>query len=546
MITAPADRRGAPAAARSVTVAGHTYPVLLPHRSDPRLHLAATIISLQVLGQVALEFELSIAQILVSLLTVAALELVIVFRRERVIAWPASAMLTGNGVAFVLRVPGTVHGDWWSMNGWYYFAGIAAVSLLSKYVIRFRGHHIFNPSNFGLVVAFVVLGRERVEPLDFWWGPLSPPVVLALAIIVTGGLLITTRLKMFGLAASFWLTFAASLAVLVASGHCMTARWRFGAICGPSFWWVIVTSPEILVFLFFMITDPKTTPGTRRGRLLFGVAVGFAAALFMAPQQTEYSAKVAVLASLFVACAARPVFQLARERRAATRARIPSDRDPGPRPGPDPGPAHRQRWLLVVAGGVVLALGTGAVALAGAPARRPPDAFGAAAETARDRPDIVIDAAQWPTPTIDAGVTHIDPDLTLDRARPMVEDFLADLMIEHDALQQGDLALAATAAAGVRLDAIRDQMQRAAGDGDVVASTYSFDRITFVLAFDPRNNQTGPQYAVEVHGTEHVATYTGSPATRLVGQTDKPIDRVHPLLFREGHYLIAADYTAPT
>ena len=32
-------------------------------------------------------------------------------------------MLTGNGVAFVLRVPGTVHGDWWSLRGWWIFVG---------------------------------------------------------------------------------------------------------------------------------------------------------------------------------------------------------------------------------------------------------------------------------------------------------------------------------------------------------------------------------------------------------------------------------------
>ena len=97
------------------------------------------IISLQVLGQVAFEFRLSIAQILVSLLTCAVLEFAITFRRHHVIMWPASALLTGNGVAFILRVPGTEHGDWWSMNGWWIFAGTAAVSLLSKHVIRFRG-----------------------------------------------------------------------------------------------------------------------------------------------------------------------------------------------------------------------------------------------------------------------------------------------------------------------------------------------------------------------------------------------------------------------
>ena len=52
---------------RTLVIRGTPYPVLLPKLSDPRLHLAAVIISLQVLGQVAFDFRLSIAQILVSL-----------------------------------------------------------------------------------------------------------------------------------------------------------------------------------------------------------------------------------------------------------------------------------------------------------------------------------------------------------------------------------------------------------------------------------------------------------------------------------------------
>src|SRR3990170_2761166 len=136
----------------TLRIRGTAYPVLLPTLRDPRLHLAAVIVSLQVLGQVAFEFRLSIAQILVALVTCAVLEVGIAFRRQRVILWPASALLTGNGVAFILRVPGTEHGDWWSMNGWWIFAGAAAVSLLSKHVIRVRGHHVFNPSNVGLVL----------------------------------------------------------------------------------------------------------------------------------------------------------------------------------------------------------------------------------------------------------------------------------------------------------------------------------------------------------------------------------------------------------
>src|SRR5437773_7373052 len=152
---------------RALQIRGTSYPVLLPTVRDPRLHLAAVIVSLQVLGQTAFDFGLSIAQILVSLGTCAVLEVAIALWRQRVIMWPASALLTGNGVAFVLRVPGTQHGDWWSFNGWWIYVATAAVAILSKHLIRFRGRHIFNPSNIGLVVCFLILGKGRADPLDF-------------------------------------------------------------------------------------------------------------------------------------------------------------------------------------------------------------------------------------------------------------------------------------------------------------------------------------------------------------------------------------------
>src|SRR3954449_3475486 len=152
----------------SLTFRGRAYPILLPKLRDPRLHLAAVITSLQVLGQVAFDFRVSIAQILCALLTSAALELAITVRRHRVLMWPASALLTGNGVAFVLRVPGTEHGDWWSFRGWWIFVATSAFALLSKYLIKWRGEHIFNPSNIGLVVCFLLLGRTKAEPLAFW------------------------------------------------------------------------------------------------------------------------------------------------------------------------------------------------------------------------------------------------------------------------------------------------------------------------------------------------------------------------------------------
>jgi Na+-translocating ferredoxin:NAD+ oxidoreductase RnfD subunit len=296
-----------PMSSLAVELRGSRYPVVLPSIRDPRLHLAAVIVSLQVLGQAGFGFRLSITQILVAVGTCAALEVGIVCLRQGMLIWPASALLTGNGVAFVLRVPGTRHGDWWSTRGWWIFAGTAAVSLLSKHVLRMRGSHVFNPSNIGLVLCFLVLGSSRAEPLDFWWGPTSAWLVAALAIIVLGGFAILSRLRLLEIAVSFWLSFAAALGVLAAAGHSMTARWHLGPIAGFDFWKTLVTSPEILVFLFFMITDPKTVPRGRRERIAYAVAIGLLAALLIAPARTEYWSKVGVLGALAVVCGARVI-----------------------------------------------------------------------------------------------------------------------------------------------------------------------------------------------------------------------------------------------
>jgi Na+-translocating ferredoxin:NAD+ oxidoreductase RnfD subunit len=300
----------APAPGPTLSIRGTPYPVLLPKLSDPRLHLAAVITTLQVLGQVEFHFRVSIAQILLSVATCALLEVAITMRRQRVLMWPASAMLTGNGVAFILRVPGTQHSDWWSLKGWWIFVGTAAISLLSKYVIKWRGGHVFNPSNFGLVLCFVVLGRNRAEPLDFWWGGMSPWLGLAFAVIVAGGLLILSRLRLLWIAVGFWLSFAAGIGVLAVAGHAMTARWHLGPIVDANFWWVLLSSPEVLVFLFFMLTDPKTSPATQRARVAYAVSVGLLAALLIAPARTEWASKVALLAALAIVCAARPLLEL--------------------------------------------------------------------------------------------------------------------------------------------------------------------------------------------------------------------------------------------
>lgn len=290
--------------------AGRTWrgiPVVLPNRRDPRLHVSAVILSLQVLGQVALDFRVSIAQILVTIGVCAAVEVAITYRQQRALVWPASALLTGNGVAFILRSSGTQHGDWWTLQGIEWFLLAALIGLLSKYVVQVGGRHVFNPSNLGLVAVLLVVGSPRVFPQYLFWGDLTAPVIAALAILIVGVVFILRPLRMLPMATAFLVPFALIIAVLAASGQCMNAIWHTGPICGLEYWTYISTSPELLVYVFYMMSDPKTAPRLPRARVVYGLTTALLAGTMIAFQPTEYGVKVALLAALVMVCTLVPV-----------------------------------------------------------------------------------------------------------------------------------------------------------------------------------------------------------------------------------------------
>jgi hypothetical protein len=280
--------------------------VILPHRGDPRLRLSIVIIALQALGQTVLGFKVSIAQILVSIAICAVIEIAVTYRTQSLLAWPASAILTGNSVAFILRASGTVHGDWWSLNGIEYFILASLLAMLSKYLIRPGGRHIYNPSNTGLVVCLLLIGATSVYPQYLWWGGMRPALLAALAVIWLGAFWVLRPVKMVPMAAAFLLSFWVLVAALAAAGHCFVAAWRSTPVCGPDYWMSISGSPEVLIFVFFMMSDPRTAPRYPRARLWYGSACAGVAATLMVFQTTEFGIKVAILASLMVTCSAVP------------------------------------------------------------------------------------------------------------------------------------------------------------------------------------------------------------------------------------------------
>jgi Na+-translocating ferredoxin:NAD+ oxidoreductase RnfD subunit len=513
-------------AAPVIELGGRTYAVQGPRVRDPRMHVASVVITVQVLGQVFFHFNISIAQILLCLLTCAVLEVGITMYRSQVLAWPASALLTGNGVALILRVPGTQHGDWWSLNGWWIFVLTSAISLLSKYLIRVGDRPLFNPSNIGLVLVFLVLGPTRVEPLDFWWANVGPALILALAVIIAGGLFLVTRVKMLGAALAFWFTFATFLGVLAITGHCMTAVWHVGPICDGAYWRAIVFSPEILIFMFFMITDPRSAPRGRVARMVFGAGVAAMAVLLAAPQRTEYASKVAVLGALVVLCAMRPLIE-----------RLwPADRAPH-----EASDSSFNRTAVVVALAVLV---PGLLVVLGGSTRRlrpsvnVPPAELIACVNASPSGGVIVRTGQRPT-AVNQPSFGVSNSFSQEQAQAVSDDTVDNLRTASRALATGNPALAEKVATNVYLIELQRQICAAQATGNAVVPEYVFDSSEVRILIRTKG-QTVPEVDVRLQGQVRLVSREVQPPYRVLGAHTERFDHSYIVEQSGGRWLIRA------
>ena len=548
---------------RAVRIGGREYLVLLPSIRDPRLHVAVVLLTLQALGQTVLGFRLSVAQILACLVAGALIEFVVAFFKDKTLMWPASGLLTGNSAAFILRVPGTVHGDWWSTRGIWIFVGVVAVSMASKYLIRWRGRHIFNPSNLGLVLAFVVLGPKYTEPMDLFWIPMGQWMLVTYAILILGGLLIAWELKLLGLELGFMAAFAALLAIALipVPDHCMVASWHVTAMCGWQLWNVIVTSPELLIFAFFMMPDPRTVPDGQGSRFVFGVLVALLAVLLIGPTALEFWTKTAILASLVIACALR--FALVRLLE----------------PLEEGGGLYGVRRLGVVAPamlGVFLVLAS-ALPVAAEISTYGPEPVAGAIDGSRPSVPLQVGSGSgpgdwlsgvavtslppqgkpapgsatariWalppmPSVSIASNVMSFDSSMNQARANQMAHDVVLDLMIESEARRSHDLKLAESGAVGDGLKEFTEVINDDIAAGKSVQKTYSFDQIKVTLWLPKFSSQAARLVGVSLHGTATLITRDASG--NVLSQTTTAYSKAWGLQ-SDANYsnqLIAIDYT---
>lgn len=480
----------------SVRFRGTVYAVRPPKLKDPRMTVAAVTISLHVLGQLGLNFQVSVPQILSAMLTCFVLGGIIEFRRERAFVWPASAMLTGSGIALILRVPDTPLHDHWTFHKWYVFAGVGVLAIVVKQLVQYRGNPLFNPSNVALVAAFVVLGSSRVAPLDFWWAPMNGWMIAAYAIILVGGTAVTARLGVLVMAATFWATFAAGMALLATTGHCFVANWAFAPVCGADQWRSVVFSPELLVFTYFMVTDPKTVPRGRVGRPLFAMCVAVTCVLLIATQTTEFGAKVGLLGGLTLLCAVRPLFDRlvpapgsTTDRVAAFARRLVSARAAGRTPA---------RHALVTASAllVVAAAATGVV-VAG---RSATGAFAEDSSGILDRVPHAVNPDTLPDISIDRGVLDWNHAIAGKGAEEVVLSLAENLEAENAALRRADRSILTAVDHGDRLDSMAARITAIESGAPTVLRHYDIRTVDIVLIV-PFGRQDGLSLGLRSQGT---------------------------------------------
>ncbi len=158
-------------------------------------------------------------------------------------------------------------------------AGILAIG--SKYVLRWKGKHIFNPANFGLVILSLFFTGAWISPGQWGTAPIFAVFLLGMGGVVTG------KAKRWDVS----LALLASYAALIFG----RALWLGDPLTIPVHQ---LQSGALLIFAFFMISDPKTTPDARLGRVLYAMMV---ATLGFTIQFAFYNAAGIILALILTA-----------------------------------------------------------------------------------------------------------------------------------------------------------------------------------------------------------------------------------------------------
>jgi len=255
---------------------------------DQRYLAPALITCVLLAGQLTFGFLESWSRTFLAIATSIGVELVLV--RALYGKWPhlASAYVSGISVGILVRSPA-----FWP------YALCSAISITSKYAIRVQGRHLFNPTNFG-IVAMLVLASDAVAGLSVQWGNNLVPMVL---VWIFGTFILRSVGRLH-----ITLTYVASFLLFALVRSAVTGH-PFPSEVAP------ITGPMYQLFIFFMITDPKTTVGPKWAQSLVAFLIAALEAIFRLMQFVY-----APFYALFILGPIANLIEIALTRRRATRS----------------------------------------------------------------------------------------------------------------------------------------------------------------------------------------------------------------------------------
>lgn len=232
-------------------------PVKTPPRfwTDPKNLITAFITLILVVGEWSYGIVGGYPKLVVTLGACVATEVALSWWLRG--TWPQvqSAYISGVSLTMLVRPAG---GLWWP------FVVGAVLSIASKYALTYRGRHLWNPSNFGLA-ALVLLAPTQVALLSHEFGNAWQPI----AIIWVVGVLVASRARILHVSATYVACFVA-----FAFLRSWIAGTPIDSELGP------LTGPMYQLMVFFMMTDPRTTVSTTRGRIVTVAAIAGLECLF--------------------------------------------------------------------------------------------------------------------------------------------------------------------------------------------------------------------------------------------------------------------------
>jgi len=210
---------------------------------DPRYLIVFLITLVLVLGEAEYGILGGYDRLATTLGVCLITEIVLSWWLRGKIANLASAYVSGISLALLTKPQANIL--------WPFALG-AFLAIASKYVLTYRGRHLWNPSNFAIALM-VLVASDSVAILSHQWGN-----DLRINLIIwTFGLIIASRAKVLHIT----LTYVACFFVF--------AFIRNAIVGGPLLAELApITGPMYQLFVFFMVTDPRTTVSTRRGRII--------------------------------------------------------------------------------------------------------------------------------------------------------------------------------------------------------------------------------------------------------------------------------------